>query len=303
MSAPDFDPEAPSSITFRGPDILVRAAEVIREKIHEDEERVAEQIEATRPATALECLEATAPLGWLLARLPAWEAALGCAHLRLELVSYDAAAEGPSGEPHEEGRRDEEDARGMWCPNARERDSYKASVRRGWEAALVEWVQGEIDRGRDVAASSRLSWKTKGSVRYGHLPCYDFALKCPSADGVSHTPADCHLPPSGTRERAALRIHTASLTWFASGRSWHAYDERGPLPWSTWARLMGGALSLNRGGAEVLDHGWLAFALARGYAALRVTRTDPGYLALPSRLPWPPSWGAAGDRGRTGGAL
>ncbi len=280
----------PESSLARDP---LRAAAEEADRQREEEAGGAGRIGTKRPATALECLEADRPLGYLLARLPRWCALTGF-ELMLDLVSYDAAKEGPSGGPR--GRGAEHDASGLWAPNTRERQHLRVGCPYP-EAALVKWLQEEIDRGRDVAVCSRVERGFSGA--YLHLPCYDFAWPCPSPDGVHPGPwpnPKGPTPPGGTRERATYRINSATLVWFASGRSYHAYDERGPVPFTTWTRLMGGALSLNCGGAEVLDHSWLAFALARGYAALRVTRTCPDYQALPKKTPWPPKWGEAEDR-------
>lgn len=75
-----------------------------------------------------------------------------------------------------------------------------------------------------------------------------------------------------------------TISWFASGRSFHGYGESMLLE-SDWVKFMGLLLLANQPRLEhTVDPRWIGHRLVAGYASLRWTKNTHHYLGLPTSL-------------------
>lgn len=75
-----------------------------------------------------------------------------------------------------------------------------------------------------------------------------------------------------------------TISWFASGRSFHGYGESLLLE-SDWVKFMGLLLLANQPRLEhTVDPRWIGHRLVAGYASLRWTKNTHHYIGLPTSL-------------------
>lgn len=106
-----------------------------------------------------------------------------------------------------------------------------------------------------------------GNIR--HIPMIDFDSQtaAPALDTVA-----AGLAP---------QLATASLMFFKSGRSHHAYCPT-LLAERQWYVYLGCLLRLNPAdGPRIIDARWIGYALYRGYSTLRWSNNTPMYLSVP----------------------
>jgi hypothetical protein len=154
------------------------------------------------------------------------------------------------------------------------------------DGTLEKLIEAESP-GRDISVRSRASallmyggWGTLDRV-YSHLPMIDF-----------------HAEPEKVLRWLPSRWEAAGLaSWYPlddlrlyrSGRSCHGYGVK-MIPDDRFSLWMAGLLLLNMPAPNqpLTDTRWIGHRLNSGFAALRLTKNQPCYLAMPQRLetPW-----------------
>lgn len=138
-----------------------------------------------------------------------------------------------------------------------------------------EWVNKTIESLRhdqELALSSII--KVRG--RTLHIPMIDLAASEISGHEIF-----------SRMSRYVSRPVLMNMSFYASGRSFHAYSTA-LLPPKDWISFMGQLLLVNpKNQAEVIDSRWIGHRLIGGYGSLRWSNNSKHYLGEPTAISFP----------------
>ncbi len=135
-----------------------------------------------------------------------------------------------------------------------------------------EWLLNQLqslNQNEELALHSKI----KIGTRYYHIPMIDFNCHIDEFEIAKNTIS--HLLP---------REIFNSLSYYASGRSLHAYGST-PITHAKWIEFMGRLLLANMPNqASLVDTRWIGHRLIGGFSSLRWSANSNHYLKIPNEI-------------------